>query len=96
MSKRSTFDALEKETITLCGNENYLVSVGTKTENHPKPPENIRNHLKPSATTRNHPQPLIENYPPPPSQPAINSKLHEPVQNSSYSCKNTQILSKLP
>ena len=81
----------------------YIYTVITKTANHPKPsetmrskptryetirPETIRNHLKPS--------PLTQDYPPHPSPPATSSKLHKPVRHSSYSCKQTQILSKLP
>ena len=66
--------------------------VTTKTTNQTKPPENIGNHLKPSATNRNHPQPPTQNYPPLPSSPSTSSKLHEPVRNFSYPCKNTQIL----
>ena len=65
-----------------------LWDVATKTANHLKPPETIRNHLKPSATT--HPKLSTANEP-------IHNQLepHEPVQNTSYSCKNKQILSKL-
>ena len=70
--------------------------VTTKKTNHPKPSGTTRNNLKPSATTRNHPQPPTQKYPQPPSPPATSSKLHEPVRNNSYPCKNTQILSKLP
>ena len=81
----------------------YIYTVITKTANHPKQsetmrskptrsetirPETIRNHLKPS--------PLTQDYPPHPSPPATSSKLHKPVRHSSYSCKQTQILSKLP
>ena len=46
-----------------------------------KPPEIIRNHPKPPETIRNHPK---------------LSAASEPVRNSSYPCKNTQIRSKLP
>ena len=66
------------------------------TRNYPKPSKTILNHLKPSATIQNHLQPLTQNYPLPPSPPATSSKLHEPVQNSSYPCKNRLIPSKLP
>ena len=66
-----------------------LVFVTTKTANHPKPPESIRNHPKPPETIRNHPKPSAT------SKRKL-SAATEPVRNSSYPCKNTQILSKLP